>query len=321
VSKIHFVIYGVGAVGGFYGAQLQAYAAKSEEFRVSFVARGQTFIALKNQGIKLICRNENFGKIEENIIIEKNLTVYEKFSEIKLNPQEYTVVLLCVKSRDTISSCEDIAKNLNDNLVVVSVQNGIDNENKIASVIGIEKTIGCLTNVAAEVLEPGIYIQKGTYGLVLGELEKNKGLVVIYEAMKAAGVVVKISDNIMKDLWSKLVWNAAFNPISVRYQANIGQILTDPERKKRVENIMAEVIKVANAENIDIGPEVAHKHIERTSALDWADFKTSMLQDFEKNKAIEIDELLGIIIKLGNEHNIATPHAKALYEELTAKLC
>jgi len=327
---MHIVVFGVGAIGGFYGTKLAHYINENnpENLKLSFIARGETLRAIKTQGSKLFIKKGSFAEMQETILQGNNLDLYESYSDLKLNPEELCVVFLCTKSKDTIAVSEEIKKNFHKNTLVVSIQNGVDNEEKIASVLGSEYVISCLTNVAAETLEPGIYMQKGNYGLVIGELEENKGrlykaqerILLLERIFKEAGIHIKVSDCIVKDQWAKLVWNASFNPMSVLHEATVGRLLENPEIKQRIFTIMKETIKVAKAQGIELDEQIAQDHLERTSALDWYDFRTSMLQDYQNNKSIEIDELLGIVVERADKYNVNVPEASKLYDALQAKL-
>jgi 2-dehydropantoate 2-reductase len=327
---MRIVVFGVGAIGGFYGTKLAHYINKNnpKDLKLSFIARGETYRVLKSQGTKLFIKKGSFAEMQETILHVNDLDLYQDYSELELNPEELCVVLLCTKSKDTITASEAIKKNFHKNTLVVSIQNGVDNEDKISSVLGREHVIACLTNVAAETLEPGIYMQKGNYGLVISELRDNlsktfndqERILLVYEMLKTAGINIKISENIVNEQWAKLVWNASFNPMSVLYEATVGQLLEDPRKKQRILEIMLETIKVAKAQGIELDEQIAHNHIERTSAPDWYDFRTSMLQDFQNNKSIEIDELLGVVIERAEIHNTDVPEARKLYNELKEKL-
>lgn len=327
---MHIVIFGVGAIGGFYGTKIAHYINKTQakDLKISFIARGETLDVLKAQGAKLICKKGSFAEMQETIILEKDLNVFKSYSDLDMNPEELTVVLVCTKSKDSIPAALAIKRKYNDNTLVISVQNGVDNEDKISSVLGPENVIGCLTNVAAETLEPGIYLQKGNYGLLIGELEANLGatfngknrIQLLEELFEAADINIKTTETILKDQWAKLVWNASFNPISVLYEETVGKLLDDPKIRQRILAVMKETIAVAKAQGIDLSDDIAEKHIERTSAPDWYDFRTSMLQDFQKGKAIELNELLGIVIERAKQYKLACPEASSLYNELQAKL-
>jgi len=326
---MHIVVFGVGAVGGFYGTMLSKYLRESNsDIRLSFVARGNTYNTLRLSGSKLICQKSTIGEMQETVIFEPKLNVFKTYDELEIKPDEYTIVLLCVKSKDTIQASLDIKNKFTDKTVVLSIQNGVENEERIASVLGYENVIGALTTVAAETLEPGIYLQKGNYGLLVGELPGNEKLVwehrlridVIADIFAKAGIIIKKSSNIYYDLWSKLVWNAAFNPTSVYYEATVGQLLANSETRKEIIGIMAEVKKIAELCGFKLNEDVDRKHLSRTDVPEWYDFRTSMLQDFQQGKEIELDELLGVIVSSAEKYNYSVPYSKALYQKLKNKL-
>ncbi len=321
---MHVIIYGVGAIGGFYGTMLAKYQeSNSAKFKLSFVARGETLKVLKHKGSTLICKRETLGEMQESIVNIKNLNLYSNYSEINtIDASELTIVLLCVKSKDTIATCEAIKQQLTPNTAVVSIQNGVENEERIASILGPEHTIGALTNIAAEVLEPGIYLQKGDYGLIVSELNgiESERIKQLCDLLKAANIHIKISKQIYIDLWYKLVWNAAFNPASVLYEMTVGPLLANPKIRNIIQSVMAETKAVAQAQGYKVPDDVDIKHMARTDVPEWYDFRTSMLQDYQKGNAIELDELLGVVVKRGKEFNVPTPYATKLYEDLKKKL-
>lgn len=320
---MHIIIYGVGAIGGFYGTKLAAYQQNNPELKLSFIARGETLRVLQHKGSTLICKRETLGEMQESIIRVNNLNLSASYSEVNnINPGELTAVLLCVKSKDTIQACQDIQKKLTDNTIVVSIQNGVENEERIASILGAEHTIAALTNIAAEVLEPGIYMQKGNYGFIVSELDGHESdrLKQLTNLLQAADIHVKISKQIYIDLWSKLVWNAAFNPASVLYEMTVGPLLADSQIKNTIMSVMREVKLVAAAQGYKLADDIDTDHMKRTDVPEWYDFRTSMLQDYQRGREIELDDLLGVIVRRGKQFNIPTPYAERLYGDLQSKL-
>lgn len=313
-AKTHFVVLGMGAIGGFYGLRLAKHLREQPNaFRLSFIARGKTLEAL-GQGAILI----DYGKESKF----SDLACFENFTEINFEDDEHVVVLLCVKSKDTIEACKSLLGGPYAptalRMTVISIQNGVENEGRIASVLGKERVIGALTNIAAEVLEPGVYINKGKYSLILGELDGalTQRLTKISKHMQEAGINVHTSDNIYKELWSKLVWNAGFNPTSVYYKMTVGELLADPEIRKEILAIMNETKQVAQALGYQLADDIDQQHMARTDTPEWSSFRTSMLQDHQKGKSIELEDLLGVVVRKGREMNIETPCATRLYQDM-----
>lgn len=328
--KPHFLIYGVGAVGGMYGAQLLAEKRwQNLDYQVSFLARNEIYNVLKNQGIKFHVRNDDnsIDNFDSDLV-----NVFDSFDSIKINPDEYLVILLCVKSLNTEACGQEILsfvrENNIENFVVISIQNGVENEDLLAKVLGKTKVIGAYTNVLAEVIAPGDYVRKGNYWLTIGELEGNDGyeidfknrIELLEQVFTKANIVIKKSKKIKADLWEKLVWNAAFNPISVLYEADIRGLLDNPLARERIVNIMRETRELAQLLKIDLDPEIDTKHFKRTDSFNWQGFKTSMLQDYLRNRPIEIEQLLGVVVRLAKENDYDAKYSRELYEDLREKL-
>lgn len=338
---MHIIVYGIGAVGGFYSSLIakaissgasHGTAAKSENLssqqphRLSLIARPKVIAAIgANSGIEL--KTIVTGGGESVIKIDKKFfDLVSSYSELKIDPEEEKLVMLCVKSKDTKSCAEDIKSQFDSKTTILSVQNGISNESKIEDVLGEGSTLGCLTNVAAETVEPGVYLQVynpvNPYRLQFGELHSDDMQRVerIQKVFSDMDITAKASTNIIKDQWSKLVWNSAFNPLSALYRANLGAIAENPQATDEALGIMGETTAVANALGIGLDPDLPNKHWEITNREEWASFRTSMLQDIESGREIELDELLGLIIERGKDLKVATPYAQRIFEALSKSL-
>lgn len=303
---MHLITLGIGAVGGFYAAKL----VKHYELKISLIARGQTFSVLTKNGLTLIENNSSPETYSVN--------VYQNYSDLDIKKDELTVVLLCTKSKDTIAASENIKQKLTANTVVVSIQNGVENEFKIASILGKQHVIGALTNIAATNLSPGVIEQRGNYSLIIGELDGSQSarIQAIHQALLDAGIKVHISSNITIDLWSKLVWNAGFNPLSVLHQASTGELLGNATYREQIIGIMKETCAVAKAQGISLPANIIEDHIHRTDIPEWYDFKTSMLQDFEKGKEIELEDILGVVVHKAAELGIESTYSNVVYQQL-----
>jgi 2-dehydropantoate 2-reductase len=253
-------------------------------------------------------------------------------SDLKIKENQNPVFLLCVKSKDTESCALKIKdfvkkKNIQD-FSVISIQNGVENEDILAKHLGSKHVMGSYTNVLAEVIAPGEYMRKGNYWLCMGELEGNNNIEIdgvnrisfLENIFTQANLIIKTSEDIRADLWQKLVWNAAFNPLSVLYEADIRSLLDDAKAREKVINVMKETRELAQKLNIAVDPEIDSKHFKRTDEFNWQNFKTSMLQDYLRNRPIEIEQLLGVVVRLSKEQGLEAPFATELYEDLKQKL-
>jgi|LakMenEpi08Jun12_1017391.scaffolds.fasta_scaffold00010_31 2-dehydropantoate 2-reductase len=332
---MHIIVYGIGSVGGFYSSLIaEAIAKKTENgiyeeshHRLSLIARPRVIKAINENGYIELRTVITGGDTSSLKIDKKYFDLATSYAELEINPEEEKLVMLCVKSKDSVHCAEDIKTQFDNKTVVLSVQNGVSNEERIESVLGKGSVLGCLTNVASETIEPGVYIQiynpVNLYRLQFGELRagQDSGRVEkIHEVLVDMGLTAKTSNEIIKDQWSKLVWNSAFNPLSALYRADLGGIASHPQARDEALGIMNETTKVANALGINLDADLPNKHWELTNRKEWASFRTSMLQDLEAGKDIEIDELLGLIVEKGLEVGVPTPYAKRVFDALSKSL-
>ncbi len=332
---MHIIVYGIGSVGGFYSSLIaEAIAKKTENgiyeeshHKLSLIARPRVIKAINENGYIELRTVITGGDTSSLKVDKKYFDLATSYAELEINPEEEKLVMLCVKSKDSVHCAEDIKTKFDNKTVVLSVQNGVSNEERIESVLGKGSVLGCLTNVASETVEPGIYIQiynpVNLYRLQFGELraeQPSSRVEKIHQVLVDMGLTAKTSDEIIKDQWSKLVWNSAFNPLSALYRADLGGITSHPQAREEALGIMNETTRVANALGIALDVDLPNKHWELTNRKEWASFKTSMLQDLEAGKDIEIDELLGLIIEKGLEVGVPTPYAKRVFDALSKSL-
>ena len=306
------LIYGTGAVGGYYGGMLLKAG-----FDVTFVARGKTYEVLKENGLTLIKDGE------------KEILPIKVFNNTKdLGVFDY--IFICVKSKDTKVAAEQIKNNVDQSTNVLSFQNGVENEEIIGNVVGIEKVIGANVYVASMQIEPGVIDQFGYNAVVFGELDRKQSTRVLElkNILESAGILCIIPDDIVAELWNKLVWNASFNPVSVVKGKTVDKILGDKELYELVKNIMTEVRDVAIAHGVNIRKDTVEFNLERSKGVakrnmegsqNFVGFKTSMLQDFEAGRPLELEELVGVVIRKAKEKNISVPNIEKVYKEVKQK--
>ncbi len=300
LKEKRILVYGAGAVGSYYGSMLVKAG-----YDVTFIARGNHFQVLKEKGLTLIR-----DKQKENIQIK----VFDNIKD--LNNFDY--IFICVKSIDTKIVALDIKNIISANTTVISLQNGVENEKVITTIIGEKPVIGGLVFVAAKIVEPGIVYQSGYNGGLIGELDctKSQRIDDLFKIFQSAEIDVKISDDINADLWNKLVWNASFNSVSVLTGKTVDKMLE--EDYELIKDIMTEVKNVAVALKINVRPDTVEFNLNRSKG--FTGFKTSMLQDYERGKPLEIEELVGVVIKKAKENNIYVPNIQNVYTKLKNRI-
>jgi 2-dehydropantoate 2-reductase len=218
-----------------------------------------------------------------------------------------------VKTTDTAETARALAKVLSKDAVIVSMQNGVDNAEQIETASGL-KALPAAVYVAASVPAPGTVKHVGRGDLVLGP--KNEITERFAAVFTRAKVPCRISENLIGELWTKLVWNCALNALSALGKVTYGEILASADAKQLLETTVYEVLAVAKASGIKPAgledPKAAlagaYKVAEQMAAT-----RSSTSQDIMRNKKTEIDSLNGFIVRRGKQLNIPVPVNHALF--------
>jgi 2-dehydropantoate 2-reductase len=293
-------IFGAGAIGGFLGVKLAQAGVD-----VTFIARGPHLAAMQANGVTLRSGGES-------------VTVHPRClaSAEEAGVQDYIVVTL--KAHGLSAAAPSIAAMMGPDSAVVTGINGIpywyfygldspyrdrvvesvDPGGRLWSVLHPSRAIGCVVYPAAEVVEPGV-IEHG-YGdrFTLGEPDGSRSARVeaFSRALIAAGLKAPVRPRIRDELWVKLWGNLAFNPVSALTTSTLDRIVADDDLRGLCRGMMLEAKAVAEALGVRFGIDV-DKRI--AGAADVGVHKTSMLQDLERGRTMEIDALLGAVVELG----------------------
>ena len=306
-------IYGAGAIGSYLGVQLERAGAD-----VSMVARGKTLEAIRANGLKLLIGDE-----------ERTARPHASDKASELGPQDYVIVAL--KSHQAWETAERFKPLLGPETAVVTAQNGVPwwyfyklagpwENHRLDSVdaggrqwraIGPERAIGCVVFPATEAVAPGVikhvYGDKFTLGEPDGTLSPRCKR--LSEVLIAAGFQAPIRDNIRDDIWKKLWGNLCFNPISALTQATLDVIATDPDTRALAKEMMLEAKTIGEKLGVEFRIDI-EKRID--GAAEVGAHRTSMLQDLQAGRTMEIDALVTAVQELGRLTGTATPYIDAI---------
>jgi 2-dehydropantoate 2-reductase len=231
--------------------------------------------------------------------------------------QTADLVLFCVKSTDSASVALQIEPHLSPHALIMSLQNGVENAALIAQHVP-HAVIPCVVYVATEIPAPGCVKHHGRGDLVIGTMkvsrlsDPQKTLQEIVELFGSAQVPVQISQNVMVELWSKLMINCAFNAISGLAQIQYGKLAALESVRNTQTALVKEVLAVAQADGIHLSEAVALQAVAQISVT-MGSQKSSTAQDMARSKPSEIDHLNGFIVRRGQALGVATPVNQALF--------
>ncbi|HSG75916.1 MAG TPA: 2-dehydropantoate 2-reductase [Burkholderiales bacterium] len=287
-------VLGAGAVGCYYGGMLaragHAVTLIGRPVHVAaFAARGLRFEGLK---------------FDEQVAVGASTEA----SAVR----GCRVVLFCVKSTDTESAAEQMAPHLDAGALVVNLQNGVDNTERIAARIA-QPVIPAVVYVATEMAGPGHLKHHGRGDLVVGELGAKLpagALAQVKRWFEAAGVPVAISGNVAGELWAKLVVNCAYNALSAISQLPYGKMIEGPGIRDVMREVVEETLAVARASGVTMAPDILERTYRIAEAMP-AQY-SSTAQDLARGKPTEIEHLNGFVARRGASLGVPTPANRTL---------
>lgn len=319
---MRFAIVGAGAIGGFVGACLARSGAE-----VTLIARGAHMAAMRDRGVVVHDGADTF-------------TVHPRVESSLAAIAGADVVILALKAHQLAQNAAELAAHLPADAALVAMQNGIpwwyfqriespleglvleavDPKRRIIEAIDYAHIIGCVVYASCEVIEPGVILHGSGKRFSLGEPSGalSDRVQRIAQAFSGAGLQAPVEANIRKEIWSKLLGNAAYNPISALTRSTTGEMLEDVHVVQLVREVMQEATRLARAVGVSTDITI-EKRIEASRR--YANVRSSMLQDLLAARPLELEPLIGAIVELGERIGVdvtATRHIYALAKLLDA---
>jgi len=299
LPNYRIAVVGAGAIGGYYGAKL-AYFGRD----VHFLMRGD-LREVRRFGIRIRSKQENIRVAKVN--------AYATTEEI--GPCD--LVLVAVKTTANDDLLELIPPLLHENTILLTLQNGLWNEQFLAEHFGAGRVMGALCFVCLNRVAPGVIDHYNVGRLVLGEFS-GYPLARTHDVsweFKRSGVVCSVTENLALERWRKLVWNIPFNGLAITAGGlDTAAILADERLRANVLELMDEVIAGANRCGYPLPTAVALEQIKRTHTL--GAYKPSTLIDFEAGRPLEIEAIWGAPLRLAEAAGADMHRLRALYEQL-----
>jgi 2-dehydropantoate 2-reductase len=307
-------IVGAGAIGGLLGARLAA-AGRAD---VSAIARGPTLDALRREGWRL---RQGESQVRGPVRASDDAA--------DLGVQE--LVVIAVKGPALAAAARSIAPLIGAQTVILPAMNGVpwwffhgmagpyagmrlesvDPGGAIGRALPATNVVGCVVHASAAVLDPGLVVHRSGDRLIVGEIDGGESarLAGVAELFGHAGFAVAVSRRIRADIWYKLWGNLTMNPVSALTGATGDRILDDPLVRGFCSAAMAEAAAIGARIGCDVAEPVEARHaVTRKLGA----FRTSMLQDAEAGRPLEIDAIVGVVSEIGAKVGVATPNIDAL---------
>ncbi|MEK6784057.1 MAG: 2-dehydropantoate 2-reductase [Nitrospirota bacterium] len=292
MKQILFV--GAGSVGGFFGAHL----AKNNP-NVSFLLRPRTLEAVKQNGLTIRSAGGSF-------------TVRPPVASDARELPKPDLIVLGVKAYDLDEVMDQIEPVLTDKTVLLTLQNGIDTEDRLIARIQRDCVVGGVAYIYSKIAEPGVidHYKKGT--VAIGELMgyESERLLAIRDLFASAGIPCHLSKDLRRSKWEKMCWNCVFNPITVLIDDRVAKALDHPEMTGVIRQIVGECAAISAALKVPLPLDMPERVVKASQEI--RDIHTSMYDDWKAGRRTEIDSLNGFIVEQGRKLGIPTPVNEAL---------
>lgn len=298
---MRFAIFGVGAVGGYFGGRL---AQAGED--VTFIARGNHLQALRKHGLRVDSMNGDF--------VLSSLTATDDPAQV--GPVD--VVMVGVKTWQVPEVAEAIRPLIGDNTLVLPLQNGVEAPTQLAEILGREHVCGGLAKIFSFIAGPGHIRHSGVEPYIgFGELDNQRTARVeeLLRTFKHSGIKAEIVPDITAALWAKFLFVASFGAIGAITRAPLGVIRSIEQTRRMLERSMQEIYEVARALKINLEPETVSASMAFVDTLPPGG-TTSMQRDIAENRPSEIDSWSGAVVRLGREAGVSVPTHEFVYNSL-----
>jgi 2-dehydropantoate 2-reductase len=298
---MRIAVMGTGGTGGYFGGLL---ARAGED--VTLIARGDHLEAIRKNGLAI------------KSVLSGDFSISAKATDNTDDIGPVDFVLFCVKAYDNAAAADQIRPLIEPETVVLSVQNGIENEQQIGEVIGPEHIVGCVSYVSSIIESPGVIAQTGGPGkIVLGEMQGGKSAraETIQSTLQNSGIATELHSDIQIALWQKFLAINGVNGITALTRLPMGEILACEETRNLMRGTMQEVETIARASGANLPEDCVDQSMEFFSSVE-SSVRGSMYYDLAAGRRLELDVLNGTVVRLGGEHGIPTPINFAIYAAL-----
>jgi len=282
-------VVGAGAIGSLFGAML---AQASHD--VTLIGRHDHVDAIARHGLRLLS-----GGTEQRIAVAATVEIAVKGAGL---------VLFCVKSMDTDEAARAMAPHLAADAVILSLQNGVDNPERIRAHVR-NRVVPVLVYAGANIPSPGTVQHTAGNSVVIGQSAGDTPDAAMLKAIAAlfgsAGIDVRISADIESELWTKLIMNCAYNVISALSGARYGEMVALPEIRDVMRAAVEEVVQVARAKGVRLPGDMAARALKLADTMPTTTSSTA--QDFARGRRTEVDHLNGYVVRTGAALGVLTP--------------
>ena len=310
---MNICFYGVGGVGGYYGALLTKYLDKVGNGNVYFIARGKHKEAILEKGLLL---KKEGGK--EELLVKPDFCT----DTVETLPV-FKIVVVSVKGYDLERAIKDVIKITDENSIILPLLNGADIYDRIRQHLQKGYILPACLYLGTHIESPGIIFQKGGSGqMLIGKDPLNPAFYPerLFDLFKNAGILIEYFEDVNVEIWKKYIFIASYALVTATYNKTIGEVAKDKNLGILVKNIMREIELIAKALKIQLPSDIVETSFSKANQFPF-ETKTSFQRDVEtKGRQSEWDLFGGTILRYADRFNIPADNAKETFEKLMQNL-
>jgi len=308
MSKKHIAVLGLGGVGGYFGFKISQENETSKKYEVSFVARGETYQRVQENGLVLFSLEHPVDRTYPDAV-EQHIS----------NVADPDLVLICVKEYDLENVCQQLKDVISQDTVLLPMMNGADIYERIRKIIPGNIILPTCIYVASHIKEKGIVEHKGKAGkMIVGRDPEHFSADVdwIVDVLKESKIDFDFKDNSLADIWTKYIFIASFGLVTAKHNSSIGMVCTDENQRAEASEIMKEIKMIADGKRIALDEDITQKTFEKAATFPF-ETPTSLQLDVNSGKENNELELLGgAVLNFGKELGIDTSFTNKIYNEI-----
>jgi 2-dehydropantoate 2-reductase len=298
---MRIAIVGAGGVGGYFGGRLAQAGIDTV-----FIARGATLDALRTLGLRVESINGDFSVPKVNA------------TDDPAEAGQVDAILVAVKAWQIADVAPRLKPMLKKDTIVVPLENGMEAPDELASALGPEHAAGGMCAIVSFVVEPGhIRHMAADPRIVFGELDNRRTprAEALLAALQTAKITSEIAEDIQRSMWTKFLFIVPYSAVGAATRMPAGVWRTIPESRALAERGLDELLAVARARGVDLGPEAKARTLGYMDALP-PEATSSMQRDIIEGKPSELDAQLGAVVRMGRAAGVAVPTMETLYAAL-----
>lgn len=308
MNKKHIVVVGLGGVGGYFGFKINQVNETSGKYNVSFIARGETYNKVKENGLILLSPEHPNDRTHPNAV-EQNI------SDIK-NPD---LVLICVKEYDLENVCRQLKEVITKDTILLPMMNGADIYDRIRRIIPEHTILPTCIYVASHIKERGMVEHKGKAGkMIVGKDPENfsSDVAWIKDLLQESKIDFDFKENSLADIWTKFIFIASFGMVTAKHNSSIRTVCADEKQKHEATEIMKEIKLIADKKEIHLAEDIIEKTFEKASTFPFETPTSLQLDIHSGKKDNELELFAGAVLKYGADVYVDTPFTQKIYNEI-----